>query len=876
MTFVKKSNKGKKGISPMISYVLLISFAIALGFGVYQWMKSYIPSEELSLECPEGVSIGITDIVCENSQLNLTFKNRGRFDIDGYFIHATNDSSQELATIDLSELLIRGGEKVSGAVKFPGTVSLSPNNEIRNTFNLSFPIYSVEIIPIRFEEINNKKRLVSCKDSKVREKVSCSGTSGTGTGSTILPQGLVSWWRFEGNADDENGINDGTIFGANCNSAGRFDLACNFNGVGDYVDISDDNSLDINGNITIVAWVKREGNGQDSLNGEYILNKGANEYTLLFSNTGSILQYFTGSNPALTSVNLGDTSNWHHWAVTFNPFTDVSTFYKDGSLLESVSQTGTPLTSTGSLSIGHYEGASINRGFNGTIDEVMIFDRALTIGEISSLYNMNLSNAIANNSCLPGTCASLGQTCGTWSDGCGGILDCGLPCIGGGNDANAVLLLHMNGADGSTIFTDSSASPHTITANGNSQISTAQNKFGGSSGYFDGTGDYLVIPDSSDFDFGTDDFTIDAWIKAPASAKTNYRIIYAKSQAISSGWWLAGTLTGAIVASHGGATYIIGTIDVFDDNWHHIAYLRNSGNTYLYVDGSLDGTSSSESGDYDNALDATIGMLNDGFTYPWLGYMDELRVSKGIARWTSDFTPPTQEYSGGPIMLGADSSNPGLSCKDIFNNGSSTGDSSYWIDPLQIGSPFQVYCDMTNGGWTLVLRGTGGNIQAGWGTGDSVNLGSNDYYQFDGTTFKFNDTIINSIRNSGEGKYKIFGRTPSYPSPAPVVLWPVNYITTRYASTSCNYQHIKTGFDSTCATTWADEALTTGAWSDGYSWNYINGGIGQTWPSSCNYQAFGIATSKGNWFVSSGECRQNTQYRCTGDYTECDIKMFVN
>jgi len=258
MAIIKQFCKSKKGISPMISYILLISFAVVMGTIVYQGIKTYIPSESLSLDCPEGVSLIVNDIVCENSQLNLTFKNKGRFDIDGYFIHATNDSNQELATIDLSELIVKGGEKISGAIKFPGVNNpLSPNNEIRNLFSLPFPIYSIEITPMRFEEFDNKKRLVSCKNSKIREKVSCSGIF-KGTGGTSLPQGLVSWWRFEGNANDENGINDGTIFGANCNSAGKFDLACNFNGVSDYVSVPFDYSTQFLGSdpFTLSSWIK--------------------------------------------------------------------------------------------------------------------------------------------------------------------------------------------------------------------------------------------------------------------------------------------------------------------------------------------------------------------------------------------------------------------------------------------------------------------------------------------------------------------------------------------------------------------------------------------------------------------------------------------
>ena len=70
----------------------------------------------------------------------------------------------------------------------------------------------------------------------------------------------------------------------------------------------------------------------------------------------------------------------------------------------------------------------------------------------------------------------------------------------------------MDGTDGSTTFTDAIGT-HTVTAVGNAQIDTAQYKFGGASGLFDGTGDYLTIPDHADFNFGAGDFTIDFWVR---------------------------------------------------------------------------------------------------------------------------------------------------------------------------------------------------------------------------------------------------------------------------------------------------------------------------------------------------------------------------
>jgi len=81
----------------------------------------------------------------------------------------------------------------------------------------------------------------------------------------------------------------------------------------------------------------------------------------------------------------------------------------------------------------------------------------------------------------------------------------------GGNDSFTKLLINGNGTDGSATIKDVSASAHAITRVGDVKVSAAQSQFGGSSLIFDGAGDYLALDGSSDFAFGTGDFTIELW-----------------------------------------------------------------------------------------------------------------------------------------------------------------------------------------------------------------------------------------------------------------------------------------------------------------------------------------------------------------------------
>lgn len=173
----------KKGISIIIGYVLLVTFAIMMSVFVYQWIKGYIPTE--TLECPDGVSIFIKEYnyncLSGSEKLTITLKNNGLFNTAGYFIHATNDSGQTLATIDLSGYTKLGEDK-GGTVLLSqrGENSFEPNDEpITNIFNLNDSgigqIYSIEIIPVRFQKVDNKMRFVSCGGSRVKEEITCAG-----------------------------------------------------------------------------------------------------------------------------------------------------------------------------------------------------------------------------------------------------------------------------------------------------------------------------------------------------------------------------------------------------------------------------------------------------------------------------------------------------------------------------------------------------------------------------------------------------------------------------------------------------------------------------------------------------------------------------
>ena len=165
----------------MIGYVLLVTSAVVMGVVVYQWIRTYVPTAPL--ECPSGVSIFLREYSydCGSEELSITLKNNGRFNVAGYFIHATNSSTQELATIDLSSYTPLGEGK-GGSVLFDSTNSFEPGDQRTNIFDLSGlnigQIHSIEIFPVRFQEEEGKKRFVSCGDAKIKEVINCGSGEG--------------------------------------------------------------------------------------------------------------------------------------------------------------------------------------------------------------------------------------------------------------------------------------------------------------------------------------------------------------------------------------------------------------------------------------------------------------------------------------------------------------------------------------------------------------------------------------------------------------------------------------------------------------------------------------------------------------------------
>jgi hypothetical protein len=181
---------------------------------------------------------------------------------------------------------------------------------------------------------------------------------------------------------------------------------------------------------------------------------------------------------------------------------------------------------------------------------------------------------------------------------------------------------------------------------GNAQVSTSVKKYGTGSLAFDGSGDYLLSnpPSTSLYAFGTGDFTIECWayfnvVNAdqtlydgrPTSTNGAYQHIYLEGA------------TGKILYQANTSIQITATSALSATTWYHIALCRSGTNTKLFINGVQSGSTYTDSTNYTVAANRPIIGANGSNTsvFNLNGYIDDLRVTNGYARYTTTFTPPT-------------------------------------------------------------------------------------------------------------------------------------------------------------------------------------------------------------------------------------------
>ena len=241
----------------------------------------------------------------------------------------------------------------------------------------------------------------------------------------------------------------------------------------------------------------------------------------------------------------------------------------------------------------------------------------------------------------------------------------------GETDFNRVsLLIPFDGSDTATSANDDSSNSHTITFAGTAQLDTAQKKFGTASLLLDGDSDYVTVGDSDHLYFEADDFTVECWVRFAALGNNTIFSHWANGTATSMSYYLT-YFNGSGILRLG--YYLGGNLDTSyswspsTGTWYHIALERSGTTLKVYIDGTSVISVSASTTVLRNSEDPfRIGVFNDATTgspsLDWYfnGHIDDLRITKGIARYGTNFTPPTSahETTGGdgnlPVVLDSD------------------------------------------------------------------------------------------------------------------------------------------------------------------------------------------------------------------------------
>ena len=457
-----------------------------------------------------------------------------------------------------------------------------------------------------------------------------------------------------------------------------------FGGLNDYLSIGDDASLELgSSDFTFEMWIKTAATAQyttlmSKSTGSFAAGMWSIQVNQSGLSSGNVAMYIGDHNVSSPVVATSGTSvidnEWHHIAVVRNG--SAFTIYIDGTSAGTGTSSATVSDIAGAIWIGD-DGFYSGRDYLGYIrDARMVIGTAVYTSAFTPTTEP--LTAIANTQ----------------------LFTCHLPYISDGS-SNAHSITTVG-----TVYTEL-YSPY-------DHVSYSPSSHGGSV-YFDGTGDYLVTPSSTNVQLGTGDFTAECWFYC-TSASSYHQIFSWRPNNGSS----AGKGSFAINPSNGYIWYeTSGIIDTssnwLTNTWYHIALVKSSGTLKIYQNGVEVGSAS-----HSTNLDGTtlsIAGNNDG-SEGFAGYISDFRLVKGTAVYTSAFTPPTEQ-------LTAITNTQLLTCTNKNSIYDAAGGK-----PVTLGGDPTVGTTRTNNATSSIyLDGTGDYILMPSGT---INLGSTEDYTIEG------------------------------------------------------------------------------------------------------------------------------------------------
>jgi hypothetical protein len=488
------------------------------------------------------------------------------------------------------------------------------------------------------------------------------------------PAGLVSWWQAESNANDSADGNNGVLANGVSFAAGKVGQAFSLEGVDDFVSFADSPSLRLT-NLTIEGWFNFAAVGGPRI----LVAKTAGtvyESYLLFANGGDIMAGVGDTTAGVTTLlqfNLNPVlGTWYHIAYTFDDAANYHALYIDGVLRASGANNTTIGYDTHPVMVGaEFENEAANFFFAGQIDEVSIYNRALTVSEIQAVFN-----AGSDGKCPPQPVLSL-----TISPAAGFYTNAVTVAIGAVNaGTNAVVHYTLDGSPPSTnspVYSAAFSVTNTATvsarafvngAPASEMIASTFRFWSGSSGCVappgaiswwtgDGTtddvlglnpgvvvgeatfapgfigqafsfgaeGDAITVANSASLQLQT--FTIEAWAKRQSTNQASLGV-YGNGTffAYGSGGYAFGIFDdGRLLLTRVGVSYVASTTTVTDTNWHHVTVTKSGTNVSFYVDGVRGGNTNYNT-TFTFGSNAAIGATGDNLAASFYGLIDELAI----------------------------------------------------------------------------------------------------------------------------------------------------------------------------------------------------------------------------------------------------------
>ena len=381
------------------------------------------------------------------------------------------------------------------------------------------------------------------------------------------------------------------------------------------------------------------------------------------------------------------------------------------------------------LYLGHTAPGS-GTDFDGSIDDVRIYSKALTTSEIASIM-IDYDGYVAPDTTAPvitvlgtnpasvnagATYTDAGATALDNIDGAVSVVTTGVSAINVAADANwndVTLLLPLD-----SDLTDASTSGHTVTTTGSGvSISTAQKKFGAGSVHFDGSEGKLSAGTTTAATFGTDDFTIEMWAHWTDLSTANHPTFFDSGCFSDSGIAMTRPANVANAIQVGvpgwGAAHTF-SFSPSTGQWYHLALVRNSGVLALYIDGTSAGTFNYAHNITGNGQLLIGGSRHSGSQSLRNTYLDGFRITKGVARYTANFSVPTEAYptaaTGGSQLKQLDAN---FSDVTVLLSEGTTDSSSSPITVTTVGAVSESTSTYKFGSKSIHINGANGYINLG-------------------------------------------------------------------------------------------------------------------------------------------------------------------